>query len=70
MIILSLDTAGVDCAAAVYDSGRDTVLGEASDMIGKGHAEHLIESVAVGIRKDRHRAVNLVTRLLQKAHAD
>ncbi|TBY86054.1 tRNA (adenosine(37)-N6)-threonylcarbamoyltransferase complex dimerization subunit type 1 TsaB [Rhizobium leguminosarum] len=42
MIILALDTAGVDCAAAVYDSGRDTVLGEASDMIGKGHAEHLI----------------------------
>jgi N6-L-threonylcarbamoyladenine synthase len=42
MIILALDTAGVDCAAAVYDSGRDTVLGEASDMIGKGHAEHLM----------------------------
>ncbi len=42
MIVLALDTAGVDCAAAVYDSGRNTVLGEASDMIGKGHAEHLI----------------------------
>ncbi len=42
MIILALDTAGVDCAAAVYDSGRDTMLGEASDMIGKGHAEHLM----------------------------
>ena len=42
MIILALDTAGVDCAASVYDSSRNTVLGEASDMIGKGHAEHLI----------------------------
>ena len=42
MIILALDTAGVECAAAVYDSGRNTMLGEASDMIGKGHAEHLI----------------------------
>ncbi|MBB3132684.1 N6-L-threonylcarbamoyladenine synthase [Rhizobium pisi] len=42
MIVLALDTAGVDCAAAVYDSGRNTMLGEASDMIGKGHAEHLI----------------------------
>lgn len=42
MIVLALDTAGVDCAAAVYDSGRNTVLGEASDMIGKGHAEHLM----------------------------
>lgn len=29
-----------------------------------------IESVAVGIRKHRYRAVNLVTRLFQKAHAD
>ncbi|APO73268.1 peptidase M22 family protein [Rhizobium etli 8C-3] len=42
MIVLALDTAGVDCAAAVYDSGRDMVLGEASDLIGKGHAEHLM----------------------------
>lgn len=42
MIVLALDTAGVDCAAAIYDSGRDTMLGEASDMIGKGHAEHLM----------------------------
>ncbi|MEX2692244.1 tRNA (adenosine(37)-N6)-threonylcarbamoyltransferase complex dimerization subunit type 1 TsaB [Rhizobium mongolense] len=42
MIVLALDTAGVDCAAALYDSGRDTVLGEASDLIGKGHAEHLM----------------------------
>ena len=42
MIVLALDTAGVDCAAAVYDSGSDMMLGEASDMIGKGHAEHLM----------------------------
>jgi tRNA threonylcarbamoyl adenosine modification protein YeaZ len=42
MIVLALDTAGVDCAAAVYDSSSDTMLGEASDMIGKGHAEHLM----------------------------
>jgi tRNA threonylcarbamoyl adenosine modification protein YeaZ len=42
MIVLALDTAGVDCDAAVYDSGSDTMLGEASDMIGKGHAEHLM----------------------------
>lgn len=42
MIILALDTAGVDCAAAVFDSGSDTMLGEASEMIGKGHAEHLM----------------------------
>jgi tRNA threonylcarbamoyladenosine biosynthesis protein TsaB len=42
MIILALDTAGVDCAAAVYDSDGDRVLAEITDTIGKGHAEHLI----------------------------
>jgi N6-L-threonylcarbamoyladenine synthase len=42
MIILALDTAGADCAAALYDSGSDTVLGEASETIGKGHAERLM----------------------------
>ena len=42
MIVLALDTAGVDCAAAVYDSGSDRVLAEITDTIGKGHAEHLI----------------------------
>lgn len=42
MIILALDTAGVACAAALYDSGGKAMLGEASDMIGKGHAEHLM----------------------------
>jgi len=42
MIVLALDTAGVDCAAAVYDSDRDLVLAEITDSIGKGHAEHLM----------------------------
>jgi N6-L-threonylcarbamoyladenine synthase len=45
MIVLALDTAGVDCAAAVYDSGGDSVLGEATDTIGRGHAEHLMAMV-------------------------
>ena len=42
MIVLALDTAGVDCAAAVYDSGGDRLLGDITETIGKGHAEHLI----------------------------
>lgn len=42
MIVLALDTAGVDCAAAVYDSDSKTVLGEVTDTIGRGHAERLM----------------------------
>lgn len=42
MIVLALDTAGADCAAAIYDSGTDRVLAEVTETIGKGHAERLI----------------------------
>lgn len=45
MKILALDTAARFCAAAVYDAGRDVVLGEASEDIGKGHAEVLMDYV-------------------------
>jgi tRNA threonylcarbamoyladenosine biosynthesis protein TsaB len=55
MIVLALDTAGVDCAAAVYDSSRDRVLAEITETIGKGHAEHLIA---------------LIDRVLEKAGID
>ena len=42
MIVLALDTSGVDCSACVYDSASDRVLGEVCEMIGKGHAERLM----------------------------
>jgi tRNA threonylcarbamoyl adenosine modification protein YeaZ len=42
MIVLSIDTSGVDCAACVYDSAADAVLGEVTENIGKGHAELLM----------------------------
>lgn len=42
MIVLSIDTAGVDCAAALYDSATDKVLAVSSEAIGKGHAERLM----------------------------
>ncbi|MBO9097101.1 MULTISPECIES: tRNA (adenosine(37)-N6)-threonylcarbamoyltransferase complex dimerization subunit type 1 TsaB [unclassified Rhizobium] len=45
MIVLALDTAGTDCAAAVYDSDGDRVFAEITETIGKGHAEHLIALV-------------------------
>ncbi|MEZ2130910.1 MULTISPECIES: tRNA (adenosine(37)-N6)-threonylcarbamoyltransferase complex dimerization subunit type 1 TsaB [unclassified Sinorhizobium] len=51
MIVLALDTAGVDCAAAVYDSDSDSVLGEVTETIGKGHAEHLMAVVDGALAK-------------------
>ena len=42
MIVLALDTSGGDCAACVYDSASDAVLGRVYETIGKGHAERLM----------------------------
>lgn len=42
MLILALDTSGVDCSACLYDSARDIVLGNVTHNIGKGHAELLM----------------------------
>ncbi len=42
MIVLSIDTSGVDCSACLYDSAADVVLGEVTENIGKGHAELLM----------------------------
>jgi len=42
MIVLALDTAGADCAVALYDSDGDRVLAEVTETIGKGHAERLM----------------------------
>lgn len=42
MIVLSIDTSGVDCSACLYDSASDIVLSEVTQNIGKGHAELLM----------------------------
>jgi tRNA threonylcarbamoyl adenosine modification protein YeaZ len=42
MIVLALDTAGVDCSAALYDTGADRLLSAVVEPIGKGHAERLM----------------------------
>jgi tRNA threonylcarbamoyl adenosine modification protein YeaZ len=42
MIILAIDTAGVDCSAALYDSAGGRILSAVSEPIGKGHAERLM----------------------------
>jgi tRNA threonylcarbamoyl adenosine modification protein YeaZ len=42
MIVLAIDTAGVDCSAALYDSAAGKVLSDVTETIGKGHAERLM----------------------------
>lgn len=41
MIVLAIDTAGVDCSVAVYDAAGSAVLARAQETLGKGHAERL-----------------------------
>ena len=41
MIVLAIDTAGVDCSVAVYDAVSDRFLARAQETLGKGHAERL-----------------------------
>ncbi|MCP4318421.1 MAG: tRNA (adenosine(37)-N6)-threonylcarbamoyltransferase complex dimerization subunit type 1 TsaB [Hyphomicrobiales bacterium] len=41
MITLAIDTAAHLCAACVYDSVEDKVLGKAVEDLGRGHAERL-----------------------------
>jgi tRNA threonylcarbamoyl adenosine modification protein YeaZ len=45
MIILAIDTAGIDCSAAVFDSAAGTLLSAVSEEIGKGHAERLMDVI-------------------------
>jgi tRNA threonylcarbamoyladenosine biosynthesis protein TsaB len=45
MIVLAIDTAGVDCAAAVFDSDSGRLLGRVSETIGRGHAERLMAMI-------------------------
>ncbi|MVA57236.1 tRNA (adenosine(37)-N6)-threonylcarbamoyltransferase complex dimerization subunit type 1 TsaB [Agrobacterium vitis] len=42
MILLAIDTAGVDCAVGLYDSDLDRMLAARSETIDRGHAEKLM----------------------------
>lgn len=42
MMLLAIDTAGVDCSAAVYDASQEKILASVTERIGKGHAERLM----------------------------
>lgn len=41
MILLVLDTSGVDCSAALYDSAAGCLMASRTERLGKGHAERL-----------------------------
>lgn len=45
MKCLAIDTAAQSCAAAVFDTKRQIVLGETTRDIGKGHAEILMDVI-------------------------
>ncbi|THV23927.1 tRNA (adenosine(37)-N6)-threonylcarbamoyltransferase complex dimerization subunit type 1 TsaB [Peteryoungia ipomoeae] len=45
MIVLAIDTAGVDCAVAIYDAASSRILSRISETIGRGHAERLMAMV-------------------------
>jgi tRNA threonylcarbamoyl adenosine modification protein YeaZ len=47
MISLAIDTSAHLCAAALHDSAGDAILAEASEDIGRGHAERLMDIIAV-----------------------
>lgn len=45
MLLLAIDTAGYDCAAAVLDMRTGHVISEVCETIGRGHAERLMEII-------------------------
>lgn len=51
MISLAIDTSGTVCAACIYDSEQDNILGKKSEDIGRGHAEHLMEIISAAMRE-------------------
>lgn len=51
MISLALDTSGTICAACIYDSERQLILGKKIEDIGRGHAEHLMEIISTAMHE-------------------
>ncbi|MDO1580819.1 tRNA (adenosine(37)-N6)-threonylcarbamoyltransferase complex dimerization subunit type 1 TsaB [Rhizobium oryzicola] len=45
MKVLAIDTAGVDCSAAVFCTEQGRILSEITERIGKGHAERLMAMI-------------------------
>ncbi|MEX3011242.1 tRNA (adenosine(37)-N6)-threonylcarbamoyltransferase complex dimerization subunit type 1 TsaB [Hoeflea sp. TYP-13] len=49
MITLAIDTAAHLCAACIYDSVSDEILGKAVEDIGRGHAERLFPVIELAM---------------------
>ncbi len=49
MIVLALDTAGIDCSVALYDATADKILSVQTEMIGRGHAEKLMAQIETAL---------------------
>lgn len=62
MILLSIDTSGIDCSAAVYDADAARLLSAVSEEIGKGHAERLMDIIdqALGLADVRLDAIGRI----------
>ena len=50
MILLAIDTAAALCAASIHDTARGELGREVRDL-GKGHAEHLMEVIALAMNR-------------------
>lgn len=44
-MILVIDTSGPECAAGIYDAGKNIIVAAKSETLGKGHAERLIPMI-------------------------
>ena len=53
MKLLAIDCAANLCAACVYDAGAEKELGREVRDLGKGHAEHLMAVIEVGLQAGR-----------------
>ncbi len=51
MLVLAIDTAGVDCSVGIFDTATDTLLACIQETLGKGHAERLSGMIEDAVRQ-------------------
>jgi tRNA threonylcarbamoyladenosine biosynthesis protein TsaB len=54
MLVLAIDTAGADCATALYSKEEDRLIAVRQETIGKGHAERLMGMIDEIIMESDH----------------
>jgi N6-L-threonylcarbamoyladenine synthase len=45
VLLLAIETAGIACSVAVFDSDRQTMIASVSEDLGRGHAERLMSMI-------------------------